>query len=242
MPDLRLPELRLPDVRLPELRLPHLPGLGGWADDPLWATVYDWSVEHPTVGGLAWRIGMGSDLGRLYRAAAEIGRQPEGARILDIPCGGGVALRGLRPGQGVEYVAADIAQTMLDRTMRAARGRGVADQVVPRIADVEQLPFDDASFDLVVSFTGLHCFPDPERAVVEMARVLKPGGVLTGSAVLNDSGLRYEPVRVVGRVAGLLGPGCTGEDLSRWLARQGVADVVLETSGAIGYFRGVKRA
>lgn len=218
-----------------------VPGLGGWDEDPLWATVYDWTVEHPRVGGLMWRLGMDSDLRRLYRAASEIGRQRAGARILDIPCGGGVALRGLNPGQGVEYVAADIAQAMLDRTMRAAERRGVADQVVPRLADVADLPFDDASFDLLVSFTGLHCFPDPARAVVEMARVLKPGGVITGSAVLNDTGLRHQPLRVVGRVAGLLGPGCTGEDLELWLAGQSIADVMLEISGAIGYFRGVKR-
>ncbi|MGZ4486759.1 MAG: class I SAM-dependent methyltransferase [Nocardioides sp.] len=219
----------------------RLPGLGGWGDDPLWASVYDWTVEHPLAGGALWRLGIGSDLGRLYDAAAEVGRLPGGARVLDVPCGGGVALRGLRPGQGVEYVAADIAQAMLDRTMDAARERGVADQVTPRVADVERLPFEAASFDLVVSFTGLHCFPDPARAVVEMVRVLRPGGVITGSALLNDTGLRYEPVRLVGRAAGLLGPGCTGDDVTRWLAAHGVGQVTLEVSGAIGYFRGVRR-
>lgn len=218
-----------------------VPGLGGWSDDPLWASFYDWTVEHPRAGGAIWRAGMNSDLGKLYRAADEIGRQPAGSRILDIPSGGGVALRGLAPGQGVDYVAADIAQTMLDRTMEAARERGVADQVEPRIADVGALPFVDEEFDLVVTFTGLHCFPDPARAVIEMARVLKPGGVLTGSALLNDSGLRYAPIRQVGRVAGLLGPGCAGNDLEAWLSGQGIHDVVLERSGAIGYFRGVKR-
>ncbi len=221
--------------------VPRVPGLGGWDEDPLWAHFYDWSVEHRRLGGLAWRLGIQSDLQKLYDAAAEIGRQPAGARVLDIPCGGGVALRGLKPGQGVEYVAADIAPTMLDRTTRAAERRGVADQVVPRVADVGDLPFDDGAFDLVVSFTGLHCFPDPARAVVEMVRVLKPGGVLTGSALLNDSGLHHEPVRRIGRAAGLLGPGCTGTQLEAWLDAQRMADVVLDRSGAIGYFRGIKR-
>ena len=215
--------------------------LGGWHEDPLWATFYDWTVEHPRAGGALWRVGIGSDLRRLYDAAAEVGRQPAGARILDVPCGGGVALRGLTPGQGVEYVAADIAPAMVDRTLAAARERGVADQVVPRIADVEDLPFDSASFDLVVTFTGLHCFPDPAKAVVELARVLKPGGVLTGSALLNDSGARYELLRRAGRLAGLLGPGCTGEQVIAWLSARGLGELSLETSGALGYFRGVKR-
>jgi len=218
----------------------RLPGLGGWSDDPLWAHFYDWTVEHPRVGGAIWRVGMQSDLRRLYAAADEIGRQPAGSRILDIPCGGGVALRGLRQGQGVAYVAADIAQTMLDRTMDAARERGVADQVEPRIADVGELPFADGSFDLVVSFTGLHCFPDPARAVVEMVRVLRTGGVFTGSALLNDTGIHHEPIRRVGRLAGLLGPGCTGDEVLHWLAAQGVTAPELERSGGIAYFRGVK--
>jgi ubiquinone/menaquinone biosynthesis C-methylase UbiE len=222
-----------------------LPGLGGWSEDPFWASFYDWSVEHPGTGGVIWRVGIGSDLTRLYDAAAEIGRQPAGSAVLDVPCGGGVALRGLRPGQGVRYVAADIARTMLDRTMSAARERGVADQVEPRLADVGALPFEDGEFDLVVSFTGLHCFPDPRRAVLEMGRVTRTGGVITGSALLNTppfshGGLRTLPIRQVGRLAGLVGPSATRAEVRSWLAEAGFAEVTLEMSGAIGYFRGTR--
>ncbi len=181
-----------------------------------------------------------SDLRLLYEAADELRTLPRGARVLDIPCGGGVALRGLDPGQGLDYVAADIAPAMLARTVAAAERRGVADQVTTRVADVEDLPFPDDSFDLVLSLTGLHCFPDPARAVVEMTRVLRPGGVLSGSALLNDNGLRYEPVRRVGRAARILGPGCTGADVRQWLAARGVPVVTLTRSGAMAYFRGVR--
>ncbi|MDN5743588.1 MAG: class I SAM-dependent methyltransferase [Nocardioidaceae bacterium] len=230
-------------MRIAGMRVPGLavPGLGGWSEDPLWASFYDWTSRHPRAGGALWRIGINSDLGRLYRAAAEIGHLPAGTRVLDIPCGGGVALSALRPGQGVDYVAADIAPTMLERTLQAARERGVAEQVTPQIADVEALPFADDSFAMVLSFTGLHCFPDPARAVVEMARVLAPGGVLSGSALLNDTGRRFEPLRVIGRRVGLLGPGCTTTELASWLAAEQIADVLVETSGAIAYFRGIKR-
>jgi SAM-dependent methyltransferase len=117
----------------------------------------------------------------------------------------------------------------------------VADQVRTVRADVAALPDDDASYDLVVSFTGLHCFPDPAAAVVEMVRVTRIGGVVTGSAILNDTGLRFEPLRRSGRLAGLMGPGCRGDDVRRWLGRQGCDEVTLTTSGAVGYFRGVKR-
>ena len=218
----------------------RLPGLGSWGEDPLWESIYDWSVEHPQVGGLFWKAGVGSDLRRLFAAAAEIGRQPAGSSVLDVPCGGGVALRGLRPGQGVRYVAADISAAMLERTMATARRGHVAAQVETVLADVGKLPFADGEFDLVVSFTGLHCFPDPRGAVLEMGRVLHGGGVITGSALLNDTGRRYAPLRQVGRFAGLVGPSATTTELRQWLADADLEDVTVTLSGAIGYFRATK--
>ena len=102
--------------------------------------------------------------------------------ILDVPCGGGVAFRGLRPGQRVRYVAADLSPLMLGRARAEAKRRDLH-QIEFTEADVEALPFKDASFDLCVSCTGLHCFPDP-AAVSEIARVLRPGGVLRGTTLV----------------------------------------------------------
>jgi SAM-dependent methyltransferase len=215
-------------------------GLGAWADDPAWATVYDWSVEHPVLGGALWRVGVGSDLAQLHRATDEIRQLPAGSAVLDVPCGGGVALRGVRAGQGLRYVAADIAPAMLERTIRNARRRGVGDQVTPVEADVHALQFADGEFDLVVSFTGLHCFPDPRRAVSELARVTRSGGVLTGSALLRDLTLRTVPLLIAGRAAGLLGPGVTAAELPEWLEDAGFSDVVINRSGPMAYFHAVR--
>lgn len=209
-----------------------------WRGNHPWAAVYDHIVERPALGGLLWKVGMGSSLAKLYAAAAEIGRLPDGAAVLDIPCGGGVALRGLRGDQRARYVAADIAPAMLERTRREAARRGVLDQLELAEADAAALPFDDATFDLVVAFTSLHCFPDPARAVKELARVLKGGARITGSAFLTDAGLRYRPVIVAGRAAGLLGPSGTTSDLRRWLAWAGMEEVELDRSGALTYFTG----
>lgn len=205
-----------------------------WRGNHPWAVVYDFIVERSAVGKVLWRLGMNSDIGKLYAAADELAELPDGAAVLDIPCGGGVALRGLRPGQDVRYVAADIADDMLERTRREAQRRGVTVELCR--ADVGALPFDDATFDMVVAFTSLHCFPDPALAVRELSRVLRPGGVLTGSALLTDSGLRHKPLIAAGRAAGLLGPSGTTADLRRWLAR--FHDVRLDRSGGITYFHG----
>jgi len=218
------------------------PGLGGWSEDPLWSYVYPRLVDSGPVGRTAWRLGMGSDLSLLHDAAAEIGTLPAGARVLDVPTGSGVALRGVRPGQGLDVVVADISTTMLGRASAAAERLGVADQVAPVVADVGQLPFDDGTFDLVVSFTGLHCFPDPRRAIVEMVRVLAPGGAITGSSLFTDTGLRYEPVRRAGTRAGVLGPMCTSDEARAWLREAGCDEVDLTLHGALGYFRAVRAA
>ncbi|MBZ5734839.1 class I SAM-dependent methyltransferase [Nocardioides sp. TRM66260-LWL] len=164
---------------------------------------------------------------------------PDGGRVLDVPCGGGVALRGLRPDQDLSYVAADLDPRMLERTAASARRRGLGHLVRTERADVTDLPFEDDSFDLVLSLTGLHCFPDPQRAVEEMARVLRPGGGVVGSAVLEDAGLRFAGLRAAGRLSGLIGPGCTSGEVRTWFARGGV-DVEVELSGAFGYFGGEK--
>lgn len=220
----------------------RLPGFGGWSEDPLWSYVYPWLVGHERVGWTAWRLGTGSDLSLLRDAAAEIGELPAGSRVLDVPSGSGVALQGLRPGQGIDHVAVDISATMLARTRATARRLGVADQVTTVLADVGDLPFDEGAFDLVVTFTGLHVFPDPRHAVQEMVRVLAPGGVITGSALFTDAGVRYEPLRRAGTLAGILGPMCTSGEARTWLLESGCTDVDLALHGALGYFRATRGA
>jgi arsenite methyltransferase len=62
-----------------------------------------------------------------------------------------------------------------------ARAEGVADRVELRTADMRELPFTDASFDLVVSSLAIHNIPDATgraQAIAEAARILKPGGRL----------------------------------------------------------------
>ncbi|WP_245916681.1 class I SAM-dependent methyltransferase [Nocardioides gansuensis] len=116
-------------------------------------------------------------------------------------------------------------------------GRGAA---WPAPRPGARLPFDDGSFDLVVSFTGLHCFPDPQRAVREMVRVLRAGGAITGSSMFLGAGWRLEVARRMGTAAGVLGPMCTADQARAWLSAAGCRDVRLAMSGGIGYFRAVR--
>jgi ubiquinone/menaquinone biosynthesis C-methylase UbiE len=210
-----------------------------WARGHPWAAVYDFFVEREALSRPAGRILFGTDTRLLYDGMHAVEEVPGGGAILDIPCGGGVALRALRPDHSVRYVAADIAPAMLERTAQVARQRGLR-QVETVNADVEALQFDDETFDLCLSFAGLHCFPHPDVATREIARVLKPGGAFVGSAFLTDGGIRYRPMVTAGRLAGVMGPSGTRADLERWLDEAGLRDAEIRRSGAIAYFRAVR--
>lgn len=103
--------------------------------------------------------------------------QPErGWRVLDVATGAGHTAFAFAP-HVAHVVATDLTPGMLERAEALARRRGLAN-VAFEVADAERLPFDDASFDLVVSRLGAHHFPDVARFLAEARRVLRPGGRL----------------------------------------------------------------
>jgi SAM-dependent methyltransferase len=164
-----------------------------WRTSFIEATTYDWAVEHEHVAGVLGCLIWGTDTSAFYRDIAKLSELPTGASVLDIPCGGGVAFRGLRPEEELDYVAADLSPVMLRRARAEGDRRGIH-WIEFAEADVEALPFEDRSFDLVVTYTGLHCFPDHAAAIAEMARVLRPGGELRGTSVITRAGLRQNAV------------------------------------------------
>jgi len=97
-----------------------------------------------------------------------------GRRVLEIAAGTGVVTRALADviDTGIEIVATDLNAAMLER----ARTEPIARPVDWRVADAMQLPFEDASFDLVVCVFGVMFFPDRAKGYAEMRRVLQPHG------------------------------------------------------------------
>lgn len=97
-------------------------------------------------------------------------------RMLDVATGAGHTALMFAP-HIAQVVAADLTPGMIETVQRLAAERGIGN-LEAREADAEQLPFEDASFDLVTCRLAFHHFPHPERAAREFARVLKPGGRL----------------------------------------------------------------
>lgn len=205
-----------------------------WTDPIGWlgGAVYDFGVEREWLARPTGWVLWGTNVSLLYREIRALGDLPAGAAVLDVPCGGGVALRGMRP--GVRYVAADLSPAMLGRTRRRAARLGRRIETVE--ADITRLPLTDAEFDVCVCFNGLHCLPDPAAAVGELARCLKPGGRLVGDAIVVRAGLRQDVAISLFRRAGLFGVAGTAADLETWLEEAGLRVDRLELSGAVAHF------
>ncbi len=100
-----------------------------------------------------------------------------GERVLDVATGTGVAafMAAASVGPSGEVVATDISQKMVDATREEAQRRGAGNIRCERV-DAEELSYADGSFDAVTCVLGLMYPADPQRAVEQMQRVLRPGG------------------------------------------------------------------
>ena len=162
---------------------------------------YDFYIERPWLVRIIGRAIWGIDGSVLYESMEPIAQAPAGTTIADVPCGGGVALRALRPEQDVRYLAGDLSPKMVKRAERRARARSLR-QVEPLVADMTELPFADEEVDLFLSYSGLHMVPDPQRAVAEISRCLKPGGRLIGTTFFSDGSLRARALFRIGSYSG----------------------------------------
>ena len=207
-----------------------------WRTERLNAAAYDAAVERPRVARLFGAAMWGTDTRRLYEAVASLADLPDGASVLDIPCGGGLAFRGLRRNHRLTYIAADISPYMLKRAKARAAADGVANIAFTE-ADALNLHFDDATFDYVISFNGLHCLPEQAPALAEMARVLKPGGELRGTAVARGEGIRQNAIIGAFRRTGWFGETTTADELRSSIDAAGFEDLEFELSGALAHFR-----
>jgi len=115
----------------------------------------------------------GTDLDRLEALT----RRLQAARALDLGCGAGHVAFALARGGAAGVIAYDLSGLMLAVVEREAQARGHSQIAICRGA-AERLPFDDASFELIVTRFSAHHWASVPTAVAEMVRVLRPGGTL----------------------------------------------------------------
>lgn len=147
-------------------------------------TMYDGIVTRSTLLGklmdsLIW--GLGSELAAQWinDALAPI---PIGfsGRLLEVPVGTGVLTMPLYKSlPEASIICLDYSEDMMAHAEKRAEVLGVSNISFVQ-GDVGALPFEDGSFDAVLSLNGFHAFPDKDAAFRETCRVLRPGGIFCG--------------------------------------------------------------
>ena len=124
-----------------------------------------------------WMPTLQAWLGPPTELMLDLARIGPGDRVLDVAAGAGepAMTAARRVGPTGSVLATDISSNILAFAQRAAAAQGLAN-IETRVMDGEHLELPDAAFDTVLSRVGLIYFPDQQRALAEIRRVLVPGG------------------------------------------------------------------
>ena len=134
--------------------------------------------QKQTFFDFAAEVGLTKHLGgvRATEDLVELCHIGQGRYVLDVGCGAGATPCYLARSYGCRVVGVDILEGMIEKSKERARKQRVADRLEFRVADAQELPFEDNLFDAVIT-ESVTAFPeDKQRAVTEYARVTKPGG------------------------------------------------------------------
>ncbi len=148
------------------------------------ASFYDGMMTYSTLPGKAicrivWNMDGEKNLRYLEKALSGIPEDFSG-RLLEVPVGTGVLTMPVyRELPGAEITCLDYSADMMRTAQERAERAGIRNITFCQ-GDVGALPFEDESFDTVLSLNGFHAFPDKEAAYRETYRVLKKGGIFCG--------------------------------------------------------------
>ncbi|MBB4638432.1 class I SAM-dependent methyltransferase [Longimicrobium terrae] len=112
----------------------------------------------------------------LYRQIGRLTELTADTEVLDVACGRGTTGLFLAESFGVSGVGVDHDPVLVQQAERRGRESRAAGRFTFETASLDDLPFKDASFDVVIGEIGLAALADPARAVAELARVTRPYG------------------------------------------------------------------
>jgi phosphatidylethanolamine/phosphatidyl-N-methylethanolamine N-methyltransferase len=124
------------------------------------------------------------------RLAAIAAADRVGGRILEVGVGTGITLPGYSSSNRI--IGIDLCEAMLLKAQRRVAQLSLTNVEKLEVMDAEDLSFPDASFDVVVANHVISTVPNPEAALDECARMLRPGGeMILLSRIGADAGLRH---------------------------------------------------
>jgi ubiquinone/menaquinone biosynthesis C-methylase UbiE len=170
-------------------------------------------------------IGITKHMGSLKATEEMVGLCQIGADsyVLDVGCGVGLTPSYLARNYGCRVMGVDIFPGMIERSKEQAQRDQVEDRVEFRVADAQELPFEDDLFDAVIVESVNVFVPDMPRAFEEYARVTKPGGYVG----MNESTWLEPPAQdAVDYMAKIGARLLTAEEWEALLVGAGLQDVV----------------
>ena len=144
----------------------------------------------------------GPALTRKLAEAATIGSKTE---VLDVACGRGESARVLVAHHGCPVVGVDYSSANVARARELTRNVGLGERARFVAGDAEHLPFQNGSFDVVISECSLCTFPDLERSLAEVRRVLRSGGRVGISDVVLNAPVPEPLLDIIGHVLCITG-------------------------------------
>lgn len=113
-------------------------------------------------------------------------------KLLEVPVGTGVlSMPVWKTLPNADITCLDYSEKMMASAIKRAKEKGIMN-ITFQQGDVGKLPYDDETFDAVVSLNGFHAFPDKEAAYSETFRVLKSGGIFCGCFYVEGSNIHTD--------------------------------------------------
>lgn len=191
-------------------------------DRPLVAALYDLDLR------LTSRLLWGMSLAEQARLLRDTISAADGALVLDVPVGTGLALDRAKGADGALVVAVDLSAAMLRRARRRLGPRAAYVE-----ADAAHLPFRAGAFAACHSGNGFHVFLDPQAAATELARVTRRGGaaaITSWTGRGNAVARRYH--RLLARLGQVNGP-VPADEHRRTLEAAGFTTTGATTQGTV---------
>ena len=206
------------------------------------ATFYDGMMTYSTLPGkaicrLVWNMDGEKNLEYLTRALSGVPEDFSG-KLLEVPVGTGVLTMPVyRDLPNAEITCLDYSADMMAAAEKRAKAAGL-NNVTFRQGDVGALPFDDETFDIVLSLNGFHAFPDKDAAYRETFRVLKKGGTFCGCFYIQEGCRRTDWfIEHLYVPRGFFTPPFETEQTLRTCLSSMYADVTVSAVEGMGIFR-----
>lgn len=170
---------------------------------------------------LSWALGVGDPVRSADLTSGEV--------VLDLGCGGGIdaVLAARRVGPDGRVIGLDMLPEMCERARASAEAAGTAGWCEFHVGEMEALPLEDASVDVVLANGVLNLSPRKSRALAEAARVLRPGGRIVAADLTVERDLPPEVLASEAAWAGCIAGAVSEQVLARKLERVGFEQVQL---------------